>query len=490
MPTAPRRDAVATPAPASTPAPTPSPVTLPIPLATTLAVLLMVALPLAGCLGLSDPANTTAGPEGDPDLRPHAHDRWFDPAGTAIDRYPVVDRAVEVVATDAEDDEGLPVVNNCSPPDAGPGNLAVCAGQAEFSPGTWSGPSGEHRIVPPGTSHLEVTLTFSAEDFHEIRMYYRDAEEPTRWKALTNASLGGPFEPGGDTRRLNITVRQADDGHAQVSMWTFLIMVRGTSTPAGGLGGSFLSYGEGPVDVDVVAVRAPGPLPLEPAHPQWWDRDTPPTSVYHIGRLEGEVGRYVQAGPAYGETDYVAPSYYKLHGRGMTWQIPTGFEARAYTPRYDGFYPDKLNHTYSEALVPPGSRMLAVWFKATGEVAAVPPDVCIWGQDVPGEGYPGEKLADCQVLQPGQEQTFFMALTGRDVDSFYTNRSIGLSMSRWTFYVQIVPEEGGVADFDGTVEAHVFVTDKTSFDMPPWARAMVDGGSAPGGGDGNATSAA
>lgn len=451
--------------------------------ATLAAVLLLVALPLAGCLGLSEPGNTTSvGPEGDPDLRPHAHDRWFDPEGTPIDRYPVVDRAVEVVATDPEDDEQLPVVNNCSPPDAGPNSLEVCMGQAEFTPGTW--PDGDHRIVPPGTSHLEVTLTFSAEEFDQLRMYYRDAQDPTRWKTLTNASNGGPFEAGGDTRQLTVSILQADDGHAQVSMWTFLIMARGSPTP---VPPGLLSYGEGTVDVDITAVRAPGPLPLEPAHPQWWDRDTPPTGVYHIGQMEGDAQGYVQAGPAYGETGRPSVSTFKVHGNGMVWQVPAGFEGRAFAPRYEGEYPAKLDHSYAEALVPPGSRMLAVWFKAEGDVQAVPPDVCIWGQDVPGRGYPGDKLADCQPLEPGEEQMFFKALTGRDVDSFYTNRSSGLSMSRWTFYVQLVPEDRGVADFDGTVEAHFFVTDKTSFEMPPWARTLVEGGPAPGAGGGNAS---
>lgn len=457
--------------------------------------LLFLVTPLAGCVGGggdSGPAGTGAGTNDDTnttnnvtgveqaDLRPHVHNRWVNPAtGQSLEQVELVNRDIQV---NAQNQSRFPPVNFCQQGEGNANEASICIGQKEFFPESWS--NGEQKIVPPGTSHLEITLEFNADDFSQVAFYYKD-RTTTQWQLLTNSSEGN-FAPGGDTKELSVSVKQSDDGHAHVSSWNFLVEARGVPG-AGNPDDPNAEYGEGTISTTIIAHRVDGELPLEPPHPLFWGNDDPPTSVYQIGDLQGQA-EFIQAARMTFEPDSPPPGLQGegVKGKGVIWQIPVGFEGRRLNAQ--DTYPPKLGGPFAMSIVPPKSRLLVANVTVNGSVeAGNAPIVCVFGQDIPGKGFRGvRQLGDgCQPFEPGMQFTAELQITNRDTDSFYTNTSTGLSRSRWTFYVQIKANNDGqgVTHWNGSVQADFYVTDQTQFEMPEWALT----GSSGGGGGGNAT---
>lgn len=444
-------------------------------LAVTLAFL---AVPLAGCVGGSGggPAADTApdgadgaadangadAPDGvDPsDLRPHVHDRWIDPNGDRLEEIAVVDDTVEIEPYSADDPR---VVDECRMPPLN-GGPQFCFGKATFFPGTWS--DGTGKIVPPGTARVEVTLSFSSGDFDGLRFFYQHRMSQGQWKSL------GTFEAGETKTIAPVPVQISDDGHAQVSAWRFHIEPKGNPDTA--VPEDTAWYGDGPVQVQIVAHRADGPLPLEPAHPLFFGDDTPPTDTYRLSYLSADVDRFVHAGRTHAEEGACATRVAntclptQMNSRGLFWMLSPGYEGARLG---DAEVPDELTGDLDAALVPPPTRTLGAVVRVSGDTTA-PVQVCFRAMSTPEQGPYGVTL-DCRTFDGGElEFTVDQAVTGRDVDSFYTDNT-GQNASRWTFLVQITAptlpgDVPGAGSFSGTVEAAVFATATDGFEPPEW----------------------
>lgn len=442
------------------------------------AVVLLVSPALVGCIGgggqsSSGPAPDAGGtgPGDDTEAaanesvqRAHVHDRWQDPVAE--------ESVTEIVL--AEGERRIEPLNTSRPVPVegcerqrGAQQGRACLGWAEIRPGSWS--DGAPKVVPPGTDRVEVTLTFAAGDFAGMDLYYQHADSQGLWTQLTNASSGGPYAPGGETRAIDVTLKMSDDGHAQVSRWAFGLAPWGD--PVSGGANGIVDVGAGPVEVRIVAHRVEGDLPFEPAHPEFWSDDTPATDTYRIGSLEGATDRLVQAGRMTWEPD--AGGSPKMSGHGVVWRIAPGFQGHRVS---DTGTPTKLEGRYADALVPPGTKLIAVTLEvANASVSAGDAEVCVLGVDVPGQGFPGggrrsdAVIGECRPFQD-DEVTLTRAVTNRETDSYYVNRSSGISQSRWTFYVQVVAEpvagQPGTTIVEGEVRADVYVTRTVPFAPP------------------------
>lgn len=420
-------------------------------------LIVLVAVLAVSLALLMGGATAQAGAAGDGD-RPHTHDRWVDPAtGEAVDEIDLVERTVEVPLT--SDRWSIPL-NFCQQGDSDPGQLGVCIGQREVFPGRWA--SGDHKIVPPGTSHLEVTLEFSGDDFHEVAIFHTDGTT-TQWQLLTD-DRRGTFAPGGDTKTLSVSLEEADDGHARVSSWRFLLEARGTPAGPASTGPVAAQAGSGPIEVRITAHRGTGDLPLEPAHPDLWEDDDPPTDTYRVGRLDGTVDRYAQVGRAAAERRG-DDGRWTLRSRGVMWEIPAGFEGRRIDDR--GSYPHKLGGTHDLAMVPPGTRNLVARVTVDVQTPAGPaPEVCVLGQDIPGKRLQDlQRIGPCQTISDGETEILALrSLDPGDTDSYYTPTDEALSRSRWTFFVQVRPAEPAESMIlEGEVHAEFFATQVETF---------------------------
>lgn len=442
------------------------------------AALLMVSPALAGCVGGGGQGSSSPTPDAsqtgsDDDTeaqanesvqRAHVHDRWRDPArGESVTEIVVAEGEHEIEPVDPS----RPVPLQGCERQRQATEARTCLGWTELRPGEWAG--GEPKVVPPGTDQLTATLTFSADDFAGIDLYFQHADSQGLWTRLTNASNGGPYAPGGDTRSIDVTLKMSDDGHAQVSRWAFGLAPWGDPVSDGATG--LLDVGSGAVEVRIVAHRVEGQLPLEPAHPEFWSDGTPATDTYRIGSLEGATSQLIQAGRLTWEPQETGSP--KLSGDGVVWRIPPGFHGQRMS---DTATPTRLEGRYTDALVPPGTEMIAVTLEVgNASVSAGDAEVCVLGVDIPGEGFPGGDrrseavIGECQPFDDG-EVTLTQAITDRETDSYYVNRSSGLSHSRWTFYVQVAAEtvagQPGPAVLEGDLQADVYVTRATQFSPP------------------------
>lgn len=444
------------------------------------ATLALLAPAMAGCVGGDGGSSvpnseapggnrteTENGTGSEAGQRPHVHDRWTDPATGEdnLSEIMLVDTTVEIEPVD----QSQPLLFQACEESRGLQNGRICLGWAELAPGTW--PNEEPKVVPPATDRVEVTLTFSSDDFGGVDVYFQDRTSQGRWKMLTNASNGGPFGSGGETKTIPVGPKMRDDGHAEVSAWRFGLAPWGD--PATGQSNGMVDVGQGEVDVTVVAYRSEGPLPLEPPHPTFWDQDDPPTDTYRIGTLDGSTDGYVQAGRATWEPGGGGSP--KLSGQGLVWEISPGFRGQRMSSTE---VPTKLEGTYADALVPPGAGLIAIPVRVSGSDVTGDAEICVRGRDVPGAGFSEAIiLGECQPLEDG-EFTIEKVLKGDETDSYYVNRSSGISHSRWTFYVQIRAGDlagyPSAASFSGTVEADIFVTDRAEFERPAWADGTGD----------------
>lgn len=425
-------------------------------------VLVLIAVPLAGCVGgsgqsapsadeaqdtVDDATNATDGASSD-DLKAHVHDRW-----DGEDKVTVVDQEITIEPISQDHPQ---FVEQCRRPPSREGPM-LCFGTETVYPDT-DGETGA--IVPPGTEKVDVTLDFGS-GFEQVRVLYQDRMSQGQWQRL------GSFESG-DTMTIEpIPVVKSDDGHAKVSAWKFLIEPEDNPWPAGD---QSVWYGEGDVQVTVEAHREEGELPLEPAHPDFWEE----TSTYKIGQVEGEAGSLIQAnrvhteentcGPGVGET--CAPT--QFNSNGIIWTVGPGYEGRRLgsTER-----PSELSGEHTRALVPPESQTVAAKIDVDGSTQA-PVEVCLRAMTSPDQGPYGE-VVECMDYSGGDETwTIERQVSEREVDSFYTDNT-GQNASRWTFMLQVrAPEtadQNTVGAFDGTVSMSVFVTEEASFSLPAWA---------------------
>lgn len=425
-------------------------------------LLILGATSLAGCVGSPGSADLDSANATVAGARPHVHDRWVDPTdGSAFSTLAVVDRTVTVQATTENRTARL---NTCQQTDTR--GAGLCLGRREFHPGTW--PDETPKIVPPGTTHLTLNVTFEDPEIRQVRLFYQDAKSRGLWEQVTNETHGGPYTDGGGTRTLNVTLKEADDGHAQISRWRFVVEIVGRQiapdqTPT-----------EADVSVRIVAHRTDGDLPLEPAHPPFFTEDTPSTHTYIIGDIEAQIQDYVQA---YRVGYDAGTGYFTFNSHGVNWEVPTGFEGRRIWDK--GRYPPKVDSDYRMQIVPPDTRLLVAHVEVETEGDPLPgPEVCLYGQDRPGGGYPGQKLDDCAELTPGEPMVFKRRMTPRDTDSLYTPKNESLSFSRWTFFLMIRAPDRTAMDFTGDVRAQLFITDRDGFELPPWATGDATGGNA------------
>lgn len=431
-----------------------------------LGIVVMLGAGLAGCIGggtSTDAAgegaptvNNSSGPptgeEVDAGKRPHVHDRWQTPSGEAVDEIALVDREIEVRAYGQE----YPLLFNfCEQGNAGR-DVRVCAGDATFRPGEWG--SDEAKIVPPGTANITVTLDYDDAAFDRVQFYYMTRKDPGEWRDL------GMLAPG-RTKSVEVGTEEADDGHAQVSGWRFLVEARGNPVGARtgtGIGVGTVDVGSGSIEAEIVAHRTPGELPREPPHPDFWEKDAPPTDRYKIGSLEGSTEGYVDVGPVNLEpSEQPTPT----SGPGLAWRIVPGFVGQRDD---DPANPAKVEGNRTVDLVPPGTSTLFAQVAVSGDPGGLDqPEVCLYGQDLPSGTFPGTKIA-CEPFEDGAGYTFEKAISDDETDSYYTETGQNFSFSRWTFYVWVRPgnQQTHAARFSGSVTARLFVADQAEIDLP------------------------
>lgn len=433
-----------------------------------LGVLILLVAPLAGCIGggggspSDGPDEGTASDDGTPDDppgaevnatgRPHVHDRWQTPSGDSVEAITLVDREVAIEAYSR--DRPL-LLNFCEKGSEGQG-VDVCVGTEEFAPGQWR--ADEDKIVPPGTGNITVTLDYSESDFHRVHFYYMTRKDPGEWKTL------GMFRPG-KTKKISVGPEEADDGHAQVSGWRFLVEARGSpvdSATGTGVTSGTVDVGDGAVSAKIVAHREPGELPLEPPHPDWWDKDTPPTDVYRIGAVDGSTDDYIDAGdvnlePSRQPTPTIGP--------GLSWKIQPGFRGKRASSAEDT---PKLTGNRTEALVPPQTKAIHARVAVSGDPGSLDqPRVCVYGQPTPSGSFPGREIG-CEPFEDGASYTFSTPIEDHETDSYYTKTDRNFSFSRWTFHVWVRPanEQVHAARFSGSVTAEIFVADELGVEIP------------------------
>lgn len=382
----------------------------------------LVALPLAGCLG-----GAGSGPGADPGLpgdagtgndtgllpgngtdadavRPHVHDRWEG-------------QAEKVVFDD--------VVSTGSSTQVEPGQTVLdaffcaftCSATADFAL-----PEGE--IVPPGTSEVEVSATWGADD-----PAYSGTQAALRWQAANMSEWRTEdLEASGHTWTINTTVEMADEGHAQFSLWRFGFFICGQVQEYCFM--PRMASQEMDIQVTIVARRVEGELPLEPPHPDWWANGT----VRDVWTAEGQGSE-------------VGAVFFSIGTDGNTGEFADGEE---------------------HDVVPPGTRLLALvvnWTNdgAAADAAPVRP-YAAWSNQ---GGFFGEfNEWEPQVAEPGH-YVFTLPVTERMVDGMYAEES------RWAFFTFFDGEDTGVDEpvfgvdlrqpyqFDGSWQLRLVATNAT-----------------------------
>lgn len=349
-----------------------------------LIVVALVALPLAGCVGGGGQGPPTAGPtstdnatpateaatEQAPAERPHVHDRW--------------DGAERKVLLDDEID--LPAVTDVDPEDPFATVERVFCTEQRFG-------LAEGSIVPPGTERLTITPTWESTDpqnVDTVDIEYMPAND-NEWNQEER------LEPG-QTVEIPVTVKMADGGHADVSLWRFRLQ-HCAESPEHFTGMS--------VHLETVAHRQDGPLPVEPPHPDWWANRTERLVLHDEGESNTVGGAYVEIGV------------------------------------------DGTSGTYAEGddhgVIPPGTQLLVAHANWTNDSPAAQAS-----DDVPELRWthlPG--WGTWHDWEPAEKEegswTYTLELTEEMTDSMYANQS------RWRFAFEIEGDHvvGNVGPFGG-----------------------------------------
>lgn len=418
-----------------------------------LVVLLTIAVGLAGCVGGSGGASDSddaAGTDGDEantdtdgdatasdgDDRAHVHDRW-----DGASRMAVIDsETVTLSVVDRSEPDGI---DGCVQGDG----QSPCFGGEEVPP---------DGIVAPGTGWVNVTVEYPEDEFESIEVLYEDALS-SGWSTAGQVASGG-------TASIKIQdVRQTDDGHAQVSRWKFAVQASGNPNDAAPYEGPASPRG-GDVTVSAEAIRGPGDLPLEPAHPEYFVN----TTVHRVSYIEGDVQQMVQAGSVVveqgnGQTQPVSP-----FADGILWRSNPGLTGhRATQPPNDR---DVLDHPYDAPLVPPSTSQLVALVKVSGDTTAGA-EICLYGAFQP-DHLLGDEMGCLDYSGGDTEETLEKGLETTQTDTPYTNHTGG-NASRWTFWLEVSAQgaggQNGVGDFSGTVQVAIFATEELQFSAPTWA---------------------
>lgn len=440
--------------------------------ATLAACALMLLVALAGCIGggsegpsqqTADPGGPGEGPGGNgtgtngtgSGDRPHVHDRW-----DGQETRTLFDDSVTLEAV--TQDEPL-LLRGCkfSARD-------ICYGSAEFAPETTGEGTGE--IVPPGTDYVNVTIGYSDSDFEMLRLYWKnriaDGDCINGWDCRAILTSGETFT-------INVSdVRQTDDGHAKVSAWRFALDALGNPTGEQPPVGPNVHYGEGEVDVEMVAHRVEGELPYEPPHPDFWID----TDVYRVGYLEGHTDQMAQAGFVYAEPsppDGACPTSYQSLcvpagvGQGIQWDIVPGYLGERTRGQEED--PARLDGPSPIALVPPETSKIGGIVELDGD-APRPVRVCLEAFFSPDQ--PASRVG-CGTFDDGSgTATWELPIQGDKVDSYYAD-NWGANQSRWRFRVRLSAQEQGptysATAFSGDVTVSILASRMTEAAPPDWA---------------------
>lgn len=266
---------------------------------TSLVACLLLAVALAGCLsGGSAPAddadNVSSGDDPlpdngtdvdgtDPAARSHVHDLWH--GRSTID---LIDRPVNVSAARADATGDGPVEERVGPETCRPDSaVSRCLGRATVRPPTSDDPM-RPTVVAPGTGTLRASVDWDADAITGVELAFV-ASDGSRREIGTLDEPGTVSVAAGDIvpNWTHFPLHWTDDGHATRSSWIFVV----TAAPTDAVPGGWPAVAQGTVHLDVDAERAPGPLPEEPPHPDWYET----TGTYLVGQAEAGTDREVEA---------------------------------------------------------------------------------------------------------------------------------------------------------------------------------------------------
>lgn len=266
-------------------------------------LLLLVAVALAGCLGGEsgpvdapddassgdDPAST-AGNGTDPGDdatdeaggTDHVHDLWKD--RSTID---LVDGQVNLSAARADPTGDDPVAERVEPDSCDPDvTVSRCLGRATVRPPAADDDSRPN-VVAPGTGTIRADVSWEAEAITGVEVAFV-AGDGTEQTVGTLDEPGTVSLPASDVREnwTHFPLHWTDDGHAVRSSWVFVVTAAGAADAPD----AAPQVAHGTVQLDVDAERAPGPLPDEPPHPDWYAGN----ATYLVGQREDETSREIE----------------------------------------------------------------------------------------------------------------------------------------------------------------------------------------------------
>lgn len=260
----------------------------------------------------------------------------------------------------------------------------------------------EDQLVLPGTAELLVTASWQDPAILGLRLLYRPTGQ--------HDFIDGGVTASGQTLRLPVTDRMADAGHSPRSQWAFFLCAAGEGP---------LQTAQGEAQVSIVARRVPGPLPLEPAHPDRW-----------AGRADVLLANQTWSGTALAALNKGQDAWLRL-------ELAPG------------------------VVVPPGTTQARVSAEVRRDVSLGEVDrgdLLVYYRDasVPEWAY---KLVAAESVEEGRFQ-FQWTVEGAMADGIYADES------NWEFWLRIVSQTthrppGGVGTwsapyaFQGSVEASV-----------------------------------
>lgn len=256
--------------------------------------LVLVVPSAAGCLAGSGTPQANATSNGSPKAGPdqavgapgpddgdHVHDLW-----KGRRTVQVFDDDVEVRAWRADAAGNGTLADRVGPRYCdGDAVLSSCIGRATFRPPA-STDGDRPNVVPPGTGTVRAEVSWEDASITGVRL--RAVVQNGLEVDVGTLTEPGTVEVAAPDIADNWThfpVHWTDDGHARRSSWIFVLTAAGNGTaplsPA---------VADGTVHVTVRADRAPGPLPIEPPHPDWWNG----TETYQIAQAQQGTSGEVQ----------------------------------------------------------------------------------------------------------------------------------------------------------------------------------------------------
>jgi hypothetical protein len=191
----------------------------------------------------------------DANAKPHSHDDW----GEDVEKTPISKNLQPVWSVGSSADLGATVDFNVpialqlagSGSDRACSRLLVCR---------WQLPLDEGVVILPGTSVVELTLTWTgSQAYKELGLQVLTASNRSSIQYFVPRPSGDPF-------RIAIFPTEADPGHQKFTDWTFTVIL--PPLPAGHPFGAPLETAA-PIQVKMVIRK--GVVPFEPAHRDFWN---------------------------------------------------------------------------------------------------------------------------------------------------------------------------------------------------------------------------